>query len=282
MENNLDFDLGKIFALIQERSDLFSTFESLLSKNEKINPHDFGINMSFLNVNCPDQQYLAFVQLLRFFPDATRIRRHLKRIEVKPTHWFKKGVTYANVGTFEGGPISSDPELRASILSLLCGQASFMPQEPLNVYDGLMIMYDFPSCIDFDVVGIYQAYTFLHEVAHIYAKSAYHWKHYVNTIKKDADYQSCGYLLQLPDGKIIDAEAYIEGFTPLIDAYGPFGSYSAGYKEGYKKLHESFADATAAYFMGFMMYPEKDFAPVHEEVKKYLYDFYHAKAIIDL
>ncbi len=76
----------------------------------------------------------------------------------------------------------------------------------------------------------------------------------------------------------------MSSFAAIAEKYGPFGTYTAGYKKEDNEelwLRESFADATAAYFTGFMMYPEKNFAPLHSEVQQYIHDFYHAIATIE-
>lgn len=286
--DNLPFDLGAMFSALQQRPLLSSTFTRLLAAKQPIDMKAYGIEVS---TNIPWdvdnlQKFELFnsiiPHLLSFFPASTLQRLHLKRIVVAPTHWFKIDTTYENVSA---DSLTTHADEHASVLSLPCGQATFVTQTPLNVYDGEIIMYNFPSVVDPNVVFLYQSYTFLHEISHIYAKAAYHWKHYVKNIKGHQDYSGSGYVLSLPDGQVVDAGMHVEDFGRLIDSYGPFGSYSAGYPkdkhDGYFWLHENFADATAAYFMGFMMHPDKDFAPLPKEVEVFLHDFYAATALID-
>lgn len=135
------------------------------------------------------------------------------------------------------------------------------------------------------VIDIYLAYVFFHELGHVFSDAAYFSLYYAKKflgIDELADKRN-SYTLTLPNGDQVSGNEYVEGFASLAVKYGPFGSYTAGYSKDNDEdlwLRESFADATAAYFMGFMMYPEKDFAPLHPDVHRYIHDFYHAVATI--
>lgn len=220
---------------------------------------------------------------LRTFPANTLQRKHLQKVSIKNTHWFQKGAAHDNLSDallFPHGPLTANKDEAASEYSLPWGFSSLIDGNPYNY--GL-ILYD---CIDDSLASHrYFHYTCFHEFGHVYGDAAfyslYHAKNFLG-LDNIADKRNA-YTLSLPNGEQVSGNEYVSSFAALAEKYGPFGSYTAGYEKQNGEelwLRESFADATAAFFIGYMMFPEKNFAPLHPEVKNYMYDFYHAVATI--
>ena len=224
--------------------------------------------------------------LLQLLPKQTLDRKHIDTILIEKTHWFRRGVTYSNMldtNLFPQGPLTGDIAQAASHFSLPWGMTNMKDNNP---YANIITMYLPIETYPIHVVDIYLAYVFFHEIGHIYSNAAYFSLYYAKKflgIEELADKRN-SYTLTLPNGNQVSGNEYVEGFASLAVQYGPFGSYTAGYSKDNDEdlwLRESFADATAAYFMGFMMYPEKNFAPLYPEVQRYIHDFYHAVASIE-
>lgn len=279
------FDLGKIFGQITG---------SLAFDMVKPGPPDTYTLSKRTDIEgeLPEELLKQLEDLYSRIPLATRKRLHFEVLSYEGTFWFRKGANHKNLfdkTLFPNTCLTGELEEAASILSLPCG---FAEMNNSNPYTGKLTLWQFPEDADIDehVIQIYQGYVFFHEVAHIFAKAAHHWKHYVSKFLGEnlKNYSGVGYQLTLPNGRIVDGETYIEEFADLIDKYGPFGSYSKGYPKGepeslerYLWLHENIADASAAYFMGHIMDGDLGFPPLPEEVQEYLYNFYHAEAVID-
>lgn len=285
--NETPFDLGKIFGQIQEKL----TYSIAMQAGP---PDTFTLSKrTDIEGELPEELLKQLEDLYSRIPLATRKRLHFEVLSYEGTFWFRKGANHENLfdsTLFPNSCLTGEVEEAASILSLPCGFAEITNSNP---YTGKLTLWEFPDDADINehVIKIYQAYVFLHELAHIFIKAAYHWKHYVSKLLEEnlENYSGVGYQLTLPNGRVVDGETYIEEFIPLIDKYGPFGSYSKGYPKytkgetvpDYFWLHENLADASAAYFMGYIMDGDSGFPPLPEEVQEYLYNFYNAEAVID-
>ena len=267
------FDLGKIFGQIKEKL----TYEMAIKPGP---PDTYTLaKRTDLEGEFPDGLLGTLEDLYSCIPLQTRKRLHLQELHFEGTLWFRKGANHSNLfdpNLFPNSPMTTEIEEAASILSLPCGFSEVIDG---NAYAGKLTLWDFPEDaeIDEEVKKIYQAYVFFHEVAHIFMKAAYYWKSYVKTVmgKNLEGYEGAGYQLLMPDKRMADAEVYIEEFGALIDKYGPFGSYTKGYPKGepeslerYLWLQENIADASAAFFMGYIMDGDLGFPPLPEEVKE--------------
>lgn len=291
-ETILPFDMEEMLKAIRDTARLKELYKKCFKS--PMNSQSYLLDMKMTD-NISKSDVFTFSELgklrqrlrnlVLLLPKNTLDRKHISGFHILDTHWFRKGATHDNLnnGTlFPLGPITDMLEEAASEYSLPWGMADVIDNDP---YHNLITMYMTIETYPIFVVDIYLAYTFFHEAGHIFSNAAYYSLYYATKflgLTDIADKRNA-YTLTLQNGDQISGNEYVTSFAPLAEQYGPFGSYTAGYKKEDDEelwLRESFADATAAYFLGFMMYPEKDFAPLDPEVWQYMHEFYHALATI--
>ncbi len=316
MKTKSDFDLTEIFEEIGFNYPTFEVIQEYL-ETSWIDESPFVLTekrkliaeIQWDGIAGNEKRVRKYEYWLLALPLRTLQRGHLKKISLKPPHWFKKGVTYENLNTWPEGPITDVLDDAETIFSLPCGYAGFVAQKPINVYDGELTMFDFPfeeikkweeenpgNIMDWNrILSIYEMYVFFHELSHVYAKSMYHWRHYTENVLKEKEFEGIGYKLSLPSLGIenLDAKIFIESFKEYLKKYPcSFGDYSAGYKEtgkdndDYLWLHENLADASAAFFMGIVIkkqtdkevFPSKHCLP--DDVRTYLWSLFHSDVAI--
>lgn len=291
----IPFDMEEILLAIESNSyvkDIHNQYaiasQKLEQKKEYISPILFSIQANegnLLMTNAEIENHIKY--MLRRLPENTLNRKHLSAVSLLDTHWFRNGATYENLfdsSVFPQGPLTTNKLEAASEFSLPWGMNAYVDNNP---YKSMITMYLPIDTNDhlYLVLDLYFIYTLFHEIGHVFSDAAYYSLYYAKKflgIDNLADKRNA-YTLTLPNGDQISGNEYVASFAALIEKHGPFGQYTAGYRKEDDEelwLRESFADATAAYFTGFMMYPEKNFASLHPEVQQYMHDFYHAVATI--
>lgn len=291
IKSPLPFDMEETLHAIASNEQVQKLYNKLLRSVRNKEQRDTEFQIFVVKDDLKTQAAVGSLRhrlrtLLSLIPENSLNRKHISTISILDTHWFRKEATYDNindVSLFPNGPITDNPEEAASEFSLPWGMATWIDANP---YSSLMTIYMLIESYDVEAIELYLAYTFFHEIGHLLSDAAYYSlyyaKHFLGLENRDEKRNT--YTLTLPKGDQISGNQYISSFAYLAEKYGPFGSYTAGYSKEQDEelwLRESFADATAAYFMGFMMYPEKDFTPLHPEVHAYIHDFYHAIATIE-
>lgn len=291
---NTPFDIEQVLIALKNTPSIKKQLGAHLTKIRKssISTSDEITCINNIKGNNIDAQYDYGLMkenihlVTSLLPKATIDRKHIKQIVIENTHWFRAGVTYENMfdeKIFPQGPITAVRAEAASDYSLPCGRTDYIDNNP---YACSITMYTSVDYFSSGVLKIYGIYTLLHELGHVFSDAAYYSLYYAKRFLHitDKETQQNTYTLTLPDGSQETGNRYISNFIPLLEKYGPFGTYTAGYTRADNEdlwLREGFADATAAYFMGFMIYPEKDFAPLPDDVQEYIHDFYHATASIE-
>jgi hypothetical protein len=265
METKPEFDLTDILKAVGKNIEKLN-----IRIDERIKKVT-GLPGNINNFTYPKGNYNQYPDMWNYFDTALKcipkyatMRPHLDCLKIYKTVWFKKGVTHQNMDTFPGGPAAFNEKDGASLLSLPCGQTA----ETDNPYKYNINLFEFPvnAKVSKHVIEIYMIYVILHELAHVYSL--------VPLKTKDKH----KYVLE--NGE--NAKDYINNFDKFIEKYGPFGEYTEKYNKNNKEwLDENWADASAAYFMGFIMHQRLDFKPLPKPVAEYLHTFYNSKVIID-